>query len=164
MGRSNFVSSLLREGLFMPKEMKNTIHVSLQINENLIEVDVSDNQDFFNQTEEILKCAGTLEMIDETLSIRNKYRDLFRVTDDGISFLYNIEDWNQYEKVVLILFLNHPFPSERSYIWKYGIESEALRKVIFNYKNLITSIDDKLIMLTTEGLNFIKEKLDNLIG
>lgn len=145
------------------KQIVKPLHISFRVNDSVIELDIIDKSELESQVNNILACADFLEMISEALAIRKKYRNLFKVTEEGITLQMEIENWSNFEKVAVILLSNHPFPTERKDIWPHGVDSDQLRKVIFSKKEELHVIGENLVGLTHKGLHIIEEKLNSLL-
>ena len=137
--------------------------VFFKISENFVAISFKDNEELLSKIEDFVENLDTIEMINENLMIRKKYRNVFRVKKDDLIFLTNIEEWKNYDKVALTLLSKHPFPTERSYVWKFGFDASTLRNVIYNNKDDIYTLGENLIGLTKIGKINFENKLTDFL-
>ena len=161
-----FLKNFIR-GFYMAEarntKKKELFHVYFKVNENFLDINFHDEKDLQNKINEYLDISDNLEMLNENLIIRKKYRNLFRVTKKGVQFLFDIDKWTNFDKVTLILLSHHPLPVERNYIWLHNLDADQLRQVIFSKKDEIYTLGDDLVGLKIKGFLYIEEKMNKIL-
>lgn len=109
--------------------------------------------------EKIYSLADYLHRLENIFLLRKKYEMLFIALPDKVLFFDNVNEWFEWEKVLLLLFTNFPYATNREYIWKHDIKKANLRNIIKDKSEFIETLDDK-ILLTDRGLMYILNKLE----
>ena len=136
------------------------IHIKQRKENFVLEISINDKELIANHE----KLFDVLDFIDRTnnfFELRNKFKDLFIVIPEQVIFRSLAEKWFEWEKVLLLLFTRFPYPTEREYIWKHDIKQVNLRNIIKDKKEFIMSVDEDHLLLTSEGLKYILEKLNH---
>lgn len=136
------------------------IVVSFKTKSAKIKIGVDSFEELGEKQEELYKIADFLFKIDSIFGLRDKFSQIYSIIPKELIIHYNENAWAIWERVLLILFNNHSFETARSEIWNYNISQSSLRGIIRDRTDYIETIEGEKIALTTEGLNYILEKLN----
>lgn len=136
------------------------ISVSLNTKSAEIKIGVDSFEELGKEQEDLYRIADFLYRINSIFELRDKFSQIYSALPKELIIHYNENAWALWERVLLILFNNHSFETFRSEIWNYNISQSSLRGIIRDRTDYIETIESEKIALTTEGLNYILEKLN----
>lgn len=136
------------------------LDITLVTNSAKIKIQVKNLTELYIQDENLFRIADHFDKLNNLFKIRKKYSELFTVIPKGLLIHWNEEKWKDWEKTLLIMFLNYPYTTDRQAIWDSGVDSNNLRQIIHQKSDLINALQENKLTLTLEGLKTIKKKLD----
>jgi len=144
-------------------EEDNRIHHNVNIETDFIKLNIEiDDLSLINENqEELFKSANILYKIQSVFCLRERFREIYQILPNELIIFFNKNNWAKWEIVLLILFSNHSFPTNRNEIWNYDISQSTLRGIIRDRTDYIESLDEDKLKLAEEGLAYILKKLND---
>ncbi len=136
------------------------ISISFNTKSAEIKIGVDSFEELSKEQEDFYRMADFLYRINSIFELRDKFSQIYSILPQELIIHYNENTWALWERVLLILFNNHSFETSRSEIWSYNISQSSLRGIIRDRTDYIETTESEKIVLTTEGLNYILEKLN----
>ncbi|MCE7743500.1 MAG: hypothetical protein GPJ52_00030 [Candidatus Heimdallarchaeota archaeon] len=143
------------------QQIEKGLEITLVTSSAKIKVQVMDLTELNRHDESLFRIADQCDKLNNLFKIREKYLELFTLIPKGLLIHWNDENWKDWEKALLLMFLNYPYATERQAIWDCGIDANNLRQIIHQKSDLIEVLQENKLALTLEGLKVIKKKLDN---
>lgn len=131
--------------------------------QDLIEFSITNSSEIEDNIDEILYYKDILEKVSKISSLRTKFSEVFEATPERVYFYFDEKRIKVWEKIGIMLFSRYPFPTNRDYIYKYGITNSNLITYLDRHEDIFLKFDDNRITLSKKGFNHILDKLNELM-
>lgn len=125
-----------------------------------IKYEIDNLADIDTNIDMILLYLDRIHLINHLSSQRIKFIDCFTVKHDKVEFNSSIVNWSEWEKIALILFTRHPFPTDRDYVWRNEITPKNLNSHLVQKSDYFKKYENNQIGISDEGYKYIINKLE----